>query len=312
MNAGVAEWTVFAALVAGALAVDLALGRGRDPSLRYAALWSAIWIGLALAFGGWLAWRMGADAAVTYLTAYLLEKSLSVDNLFVFVLVFSQTGIPPALQHRALFWGIVGALVMRAVLIALGVYLLATFHWVIYPFAALLLYAAVRMLRGEPKRLQFIEASCAICSTWVARLFPITPQLHGARFLVRKDDKRVATPLLVALLVIEASDLLFALDSIPAVFAVTRDPFLVYTSNIFALLGLRSLYLLLAGVVQTLRFLRTGLAIMLGLVAAKMLLSGVIEVPAGVSLALIALILLGSIAASRLFPGRPGAAGAIR
>src|SRR5437867_7420378 len=154
MNAGVAEWTVFAALVAGALIVDLAVGRGREPSLSYAALWSAIWIGLALGFGGWLAWRMGGDAAVTYLTAYLLEKSLSVDNLFVFVLVFSQTGIPPALQHRALFWGIVGALFMRAVLIALGVYLLATFHWLISPFAALLLYAAVRMRPGAATRPQ--------------------------------------------------------------------------------------------------------------------------------------------------------------
>jgi len=312
VNAGLAEWAVFAALVAGAMIVDLAVGRGRDPSLRSAALWSAIWIGLALAFGGWIAWRMGADAGVTYLTAYALEKSLSVDNVFVFVLIFAQTGIPPRLQHRALFWGIVGALVMRAALIALGVYLLATFHWVIYPFAAALLYAAVRMLRGEPKRLRFVETSCALCSTWVARLLPITPQLEGARFVVRKDGQLVATPLLVALLVIEASDLLFALDSIPAVFAVTRDPFLVYTSNVFALLGLRSLYLVIAQVVTKLRFLRTGLAVILVLVAAKLLLSGVVEIPAGVSLALIALILGVSIAASRLFPRAADAADATR
>jgi tellurite resistance protein TerC len=302
--AGPVEWTVFWIAVAAVLVTDMALARGggREPTVRSAALWSSLWIGLALAFGGWVALRLGGDAGLTYLTAYVLEKSLSVDNLFVFVLIFSQTGIPASLQHRALFWGIVSALIMRAVLIGFGAYLLAKFHWVIYPFAALLLYAAVRMLRGEEKKQQFVEASCAICSSWIARLIPITPALKGRRFLVREDGRLLATPLLVALVVIETTDLLFAVDSIPAVFAVTRDPFLVYTSNVFALLGLRSLYFLLAGVITRLRFLRAGLAIMLVLVAAKMLVSEVLEIPPGMSLAVIAGILIASIAASRLLP----------
>jgi tellurite resistance protein TerC len=306
MSAGVLEWAVFWIAVAGVLVADLALARrsGHKPTLRSAALWSATWIGLALAFGGWIGLRLGGEAALTYFTAYLLEKSLSVDNLFLFVLIFSQTGIPPHLQHRALSWGIVGALVMRAVLIGLGAYLLAQFHWLIYPFAALLVYAAVRMLRGAERQQQFVEASCSLCTTWVARLLPITPALQGSRFLVRMNGQLLATPLLVALLAIEASDLLFALDSIPAVFAVTRDPFLVYTSNIFALLGLRSLYFLLAGIIGRLRFLRAGLALMLLFAAGKMLLSELVEIPPAVSLGVIAAILLVSIAASRVFPGK--------
>jgi tellurite resistance protein TerC len=217
--AGPIEWTVFGTAVAAMLIADLVLGRGRTPNLRNAALWSAIWIGLGLAFGGWVALRLGRDAGVSYVTAYLLEKSLSVDNLFVFVLVFSQTGIPPDLQRRALFWGIAGALIMRGVLIGLGVYFLAKFHWLIYPFSALLVYAAVRMLGGGEKRQQFAEASCAICTSWVARFIPIVPALDGSRFLVRKDGRLMATPLLVALMVIETTDLLFALDarSVPCV-----------------------------------------------------------------------------------------------
>jgi tellurite resistance protein TerC len=303
-SAGPVEWTVFGVALAAALITDIVLGRGRTPSLRSAALWSGVWIGLGVAFGAWVALRLGRDAGVTYLTAYLLEESLSVDNLFLFVLIFSQTGIPPALQRRALFWGIAGAFIMRAVLIGLGVYFLAKFHWLIYPFAALLLYAAVRMLGGGEKRQQFAEASCAICTSWVARFIPIAPVLDGSRFLVRKDGRLMATPLLVALVVIETTDLLFALDSIPAVFAVTRDPFLVYTSNVFALLGLRSLYFLLAGVIERVRYLRVGLAVMLLFAAAKLLLSDVIPIAPGMSLAVIAGILIVAIAASRLFPGK--------
>jgi tellurite resistance protein TerC len=306
--AGPLEWTVFSIAVVAMLTADVVIGRNRTPSLRSAALWSGIWIGLGLAFGIWVALRLGRDAGVSYLTAYVLEKSLSVDNLFVFVLVFSQTGIPPALQRRALFWGIAGALIMRGILIGLGVYFLAKFHWLIYPFSALLVYAAVRMLGGGEKRQQFAEASCAICTSWVARLVPITPRLDGSRLLVRRQGRLLATPLLVALVVIETSDLIFALDSIPAVFAVTRDPFLVYTSNIFALLGLRSLYFLLAGIIDRIRYLRVGLAVMLLFAAAKMLSSEVIELPPSLSLAVIAGILLAAIVASRLFPGKSMAA----
>jgi tellurite resistance protein TerC len=295
------EWAVFWTVVAVALAVDLALSR--TVTLRSAALWSAIWIGLGLLFGAWIGLRLGADAGITYLTAYVLEKSLSVDNLFVFILVFSLTGITPDLQRRALFWGIVGALIMRAALIALGVELLERFHWAVYPLAALLAYAAVRMLRGEEKQSRLVEQSCALCSSWVARFIPIIPTLQGKRFLVRRDGRLMATPLLVALATIEATDLLFAIDSIPAVFAVTRDPFLVYTSNVFALLGLRSLYFLVAGAIRELRFLRIGLALMLLLAAVKLILGDTFEIPSLASLAVITGVLTASIVASLLFPG---------
>jgi tellurite resistance protein TerC len=291
------EWLVFWVLLAGALVVDLRFAKNRSP-----ALWSAIWIGLGLGFGAWIALRQGGEAGITYLTAYLLEKSLSVDNLFIFILIFSLTGIPAHLQHRALFWGIVGALIMRAGLIAAGVEILERFHWAVYPLAALLGYAAYRMLRGEERQNRFVEQQCALCESWLARVIPIEPRLHGSSFVVRKAGRLMATPLLVALTVIETTDLVFAVDSIPAVFAVTRDPFLVYTSNIFALLGLRSLYFLLAGVIRKLRFIRVGLAVMLLLAGAKLAIGDLYHVPPLVSLAAIAVIMTASVAASLLFP----------
>ena len=294
------DWLVFWAVIVSALAVDFAVSRSKGGARR-AGLWSAIWIGLGLGFGGWIALRHGGEAGITYLTAYLLEKSLSVDNLFVFILIFSLTGIPAVLQPRVLFWGIAGALLMRAGLIAVGVELLERLHWAIYPLAALLAYAAYRMLRGEERQTQLVQKGCALCSSWLARVMPIHPQLEGARFLVKRGGRWMATPMLVALAVIETTDLVFAVDSIPAVFAVTRDPFLVYTSNIFALLGLRSLYFLLAGVIRKLRFLRFGLAVMLLLAAAKLLVGDVVHVPPLASLAAIVAIFTVSIAASLLF-----------
>jgi tellurite resistance protein TerC len=293
------EWLVFWVAVVAALVVDLRFAKNRNP-----ALWSAIWIGLGLAFGAWIALRQGGEAGITYLTAYLLEKSLSVDNLFVFILLFSLTGIPAPLQHRALFWGIVGALIMRAALIAVGVEILERFQWAVYPLAALLAYAAYRMLAGEERQNRFVEQQCAICESWLARVIPIEPRLHGARFVVRKEGRLMATPLLVALTVIETTDLVFAVDSIPAVFAVTRDPFLVYTSNIFALLGLRSLYFLLAGVIRKLRFLRAGLAVMLLMAATKLAVGDLYHVPPLVSLAAILAVMLVSVVASLLFPSK--------
>ncbi len=297
------DWIVFWAVIVIALAVDFAVSRNKSGARR-AGLWSAIWIGLGVGFGAWVALRHGGDAGITYLTAYLLEKSLSVDNLFVFILIFSLTGIPAALQPRVLFWGIAGALAMRAGLIAVGVELLERLHWAIYPLAALLAYAAYRMLRGEERQTQLVEKGCALCTSWLARVMPIHPRLEGARFLVRKEGRWMATPMLVALAVIETTDLVFAVDSIPAVFAVTRDPFLVYSSNIFALLGLRSLYFLLAGVIRKLRFLRIGLAVMLLLAAAKLALGSVVHVPPLASLAAIVVIFSVAIGASLMFPGK--------
>lgn len=298
MSVRAEEWVVFWVLVVVALVVDLRFAR--KTSTKSAAAWSAVWIGLGLGFGAWIALRQGGDAGLTYLTAYVLEKSLSVDNLFVFILIFSLTGIPAQLQPRALFWGILGALAMRAALIAVGVGILDRFHWAVYPLAALLVYAAYRMLRGEEER--FVVQQCALCESWLARVIPIEPRLHGARFVVRKGGRLMATPLLVALTVIETTDLVFAVDSIPAVFAVTRDPFLVYTSNVFALLGLRSLYFLLAGVIRKLRFLKLGLAVMLLMAAAKLAIGDLYHVPPLASLAAIAAVMLTSIVASLLFP----------
>lgn len=303
---GFFEWAVFWSVIAIALVADAATARsGRvTPSVRSAVLWSAAWIALGIAFGVWVALHFGGQVGLTYFTAYALEKSLSIDNVFVFALIFSLTGIPPALQRRALFWGIAGALIMRAVMIWAGVYLLARFHWVVYPFAALLAYAAVRMFRGEAQERKLIEATCGLCTSWVARFIPISPVMAGRRFLVRKNGRLMATPLLVALAAIEMTDILFAVDSIPAVLAVTREPFLVYSSNVFALLGLRSLYFVFAGVMRGLRFLRAGLGVMLLFAAVKMLLAEAIEVPPAVSLAVIVGILAVSVAASRFFPVR--------
>ena len=297
------DWALFGTLVGVALTVDLVMSnRGGNAGLRTAALWSGFWIGLGLLFGLWLGVHFGRDVGVTYLAAYLLEKSLSVDNLFVFVLVFSQLQIAPAYQRRVLSWGILTALVMRAFMIGAGVYLIERFHWVVYLFAALLLFAALRLLFGEEKERKLVTESCAVCSTWVARLVPVTGTIHGQRFFVREAGRRVATPLFIALVVIETADIIFALNSIPAVLGVTRDPFLVYTSNVFAMLGLRSLYFLLAGVVERFRYLRPGLAVILVFVAAKMLLEAWIHISAYVSLAVIVSILVITLLASLVLP----------
>ena len=300
------DWIAFFALVVALFAIDLIWGsRGGD--LRTALSWSAVWVGGGLIFGIWVWASQGGTAATTYYTAYLIEKSLSIDNVFVFVLIFSELRIPAGQQHRVLLLGVVGALAMRALLIWLGVYLLSRFHWVIYPFAALLLVAALRLLFGESTERRLVKEACAACSTWVARIVPVTPYMQGQRFFLHRGGRWVATPLFVALILIETTDLIFALDSIPAVLAISRDPYIVYTSNVFAMLGLRSLYFVLADVVQRFRYLRTGLAAILGFVAAKMLLSGVIEIPVATSLIVILAIVLAAIAASWVFPDKRGA-----
>ncbi|MDP9203439.1 MAG: TerC/Alx family metal homeostasis membrane protein [Gemmatimonadota bacterium] len=303
-------WALFGFLVLSALALDLGLFRTsrsepRELTLRSAASRSAAWIALSLVFGlGVLLY--GQHAALTYLTAYLLEKSLSVDNIFVFVLIFSELRIPPARQRSVLLWGVLGALVMRALLIAAGLFVLNRFHWVVYPFAALIILAAVRLLWGRQKERELVVAACSICTTWVARLIPITSQFYGNRFWVRQSGRLVATPLLVALIIVETTDVVFALDSVPAVLAVTREPFLVYTSNIFAMLGLRSLYFVLAEIVERLRYLRVGLAAILVFFGGRLLLSDVLEVPTAVSLSVIAGALVLSVAASIKWPAVRG------
>jgi tellurite resistance protein TerC len=247
----------------------------------------------------------GQQVALTYVTAYLLEQSLSIDNVFVFLLIFSELQVPAAQQRGVLLWGVIGALVMRALLIGAGLFLLSRFHWVVYPFAALIIFAAIRLLFGGQKQRELVVAACAICSTWVARIIPITPQYHGGRFWVRQTERGgrlVATPLLVALIIVETTDIVFALDSVPAVLAVTREPFIVYTSNIFAMLGLRSLYFVLAGIVERFRYLRIGLAAILIFFGGRLLLNSFLEIPNGLSLGVIAASLALSVAASLKWP----------
>jgi tellurite resistance protein TerC len=294
-------WGLFAVLVVATLILDLrasSRGNGKDPTLRSAAIWTTTWMGLALLFGVIVYALYGGEAAVTYLTAYVVEESLSIDNIFVFVLVFSELRTPAAQQRRVLYWGILGAVVFRGALIAGGMYLLDRFHWVIYPFAGLIVLAAVRILFGREQERRAVVKACAVCDSWVARIVPVTPVLHDGKFVVQKDGRRVATPLLIALVVVETTDLVFALDSIPAAFAISRVPFLVYTSNVFAMLGLRSLYFLLARAVQHLRYLRAGLAAILAFVGAKMLLGDVLPMPTWVSLAVIAGVLVCAVLAS--------------
>jgi tellurite resistance protein TerC len=300
-------WALFGTLVLAMLAIDLGVGSRDDRqelTLRSSALWSAAWIGLALAFGLVVLGMFGSGPAVTYYTAYTLEKSLSIDNVFVFVLIFSQLDTPRAQQRRVLYWGVLGALISRAVLIAGGMFLLARFHWVLYPFAALIILAAVRIVFGQNQERKAVVEACNVCNSWVARIIPVTPVLHGGRFLIRRSGRLVATPLLIALVVVETTDLVFALDSIPAVFSVSRSPFLVYTSNVFAMLGLRSLYFLLAGSIERFRYLRFGLAGILVFVGGKMLLSEVISVPTWASLVVIAAAVTGAVIFSLTWPPR--------
>ena len=309
MSVSLTGWAIFAVLVLGALALDLGLlGKSRrdqsQRSLRTAALSSAAWIALSVLFGLGVVVFEGRTAGLAFFTAYLLEKSLSIDNIFVFVLIFSELRIPPPQQRGVLLWGVLGALVGRALLIAAGLYVLNRFHWVVYPFGALIILAAARLVWGARKEREVVVAACSVCSTWVARLIPITPQFFGDRFIVRQAGRLVATPLFVAVVIIETSDIVFALDSVPAVLGVTRDPFLVYTSNVFAMLGLRSLYFVLAGIVERFRFLRMGLATILVFFGARLLLSGVVEFPNHISLGVIAVALALSVAASLKWPAK--------
>ena len=252
-------WFGFNALVLLLLALDLGIfnRRAHAVAMREALGWSALWVALAAAFGAWIGQAMGKQAMLEFYSGYLIEQALSVDNLFVFLLIFGYFRIPASLQHRVLFWGILGALLMRGVMIAAGALLLARFHWIIYLFGGFLLVTGVRMAFGGETQVE-PEANPVI--RLLRRLLPISTRFHGERFFVRDTapdgrDRLVATPLFVVLALVETTDVVFAVDSIPAVFGVTRDPFLVYTSNVFAILGLRSLYFVLAGVIGTFHLL---------------------------------------------------------
>jgi len=257
-----------------------------------------LWVGLGLAVGLWVAATNGRSAATEYFAAYLLEESLSVDNIFVFVVIFSELHIPAEYQRRVLLFGVAGALVFRALAIGAGLTLIERFQWITYPFAALILFAAWRLLFGAERERKVVKEACDVCGTWIARVVRVSPVSHGHDFWRREGGRLVATPLLVALVVIETTDIVFALDSIPAVLAVSRNPLIVYSSNVMAMLGLRSLYFVLSDAVYRLRYLRSGLAVLLVFTAAKMLVSDWVHISAGVSVTIIGAVLLVTIAAS--------------
>ena len=298
-------WIGFNAFVLAMLALDLGVfhKEAHEVSMKEAGAWSALWVTLALVFNYGVYHFMGPQAGLEFLTGYLIEKALSVDNIFVFVLIFSYFNVPPRYQHRVLFWGILGALLMRGAMIAAGAALITEFHWIIYVFGAFLVFTGIRMATQTEHA---IDAESNPVIRLVRRFVPVTNQYHGQSFFVRQEVggrlRQVATPLFVVLVLIETTDLIFAVDSIPAIFAITQDPFIVYTSNVFAILGLRALYFLLAGVIHKFHYLKLGLSAVLVFVGVKMLLTDVYKVPVGVSLGVIALVLATSVVASLLFP----------
>jgi len=305
-------WIAFLVFVVTMVALDLGVFHRKDKiiTIRSALAWSAFWIALALVFNvliyllyennySWASLATehlnGRQAAAQYLMGYVLEKSLSLDNIFVIAMVFSYFRVPLALQHRVLFWGILGAVVLRGVMIGLGVALINRFDWISYVFGAFLLYSAVRMLLLRHENLEPGDNPLVqLAKRWV----PMTHEFHGHKFLVKEDGKLVATPLLLALLLVESSDVMFAVDSIPAIFAVTRDPFIIFTSNIFAILGLRSLYFVLATYMEKFRYLKHSLVFVLAYVGVKMMLSNHYHIPDGASMGIIMGILLVGVLAS--------------
>ena len=294
-------WIGFTAFVLVMLALDLGVfhRKAHEVRLREALIWTLVWIALALVFSvGVYAW-FGSERALEFLTGYVIEKALSVDNIFVFLVIFSYFAVPSSLQHRVLFWGILGALVTRGIFIVLGAALLQKFHWAIYVFGALLLVTGIKLfLQREseihPERNPLFRA--------FQRVIPSVPDYRGGRFLVVEAGKRYATPLLLVLVAVEATDILFAIDSVPAIFAITSDPFIVYTSNIFAILGLRALFFVLAGVMGKFHYLKVGLSLVLVFVGAKMLLTDVYKIPVAASLGVVAILILGSMGISLFRP----------
>lgn len=297
MNISPVGWVVFNAFIALMLLFDLrSVQRStRTTHFRTAALWSLIWIALALLFNAVVYLSAGPQAGLEFLGGYLVEKSLSLDNIFVFTVIFGSFQVPLQHQHRVLFWGVVGALVMRGLFIALGTLALERWHWVVYILGALLLVTAVRTLRSHDGNRDIAQSRMV---RRVQATLPMTREYHGNRLFVRVDGRLLATPLLLVLIVVELTDVLFAVDSIPAVLAITTDPFIVYTSNAFAVLGLRSLYLLLATAIPRIRNLKYGLAAILGFVGTKMILMDVYQIPTLISLVVIAVLAALAVATS--------------
>ncbi len=294
-------WIGFNAFILMMLALDLGVfhRKAHEVSFKEAMTWSGVWIGLALLFNLGLYHYFGKVKAIEFLTGYIIEKSLSVDNIFVFVLIFSSFAVPAKYQHRVLFWGIIGALVMRAIFIFAGVALINKFHWIIYVFGIFLLYTGVKIAINKGTKIN-VENNRLL--NLFRRFFPVTSEYHGSKFFTRIDGRIWATPLMMVLILVETTDLIFAVDSIPAILAITDNPFIVYTSNVFAILGLRSLYFALAGILKYFHYLHYGLAAILVFVGIKMLITDFYKFDPFISLGIIGFILIVSIVASILKP----------
>lgn len=294
-------WIGFLSLILVLLLLDL-LVFNRKPhtvSTGEAFKWVCFWVGLAVAFNIFIYFEFGSRRALEFTTGYLVEEALSIDNVFVFLILFQYFKVPREYQHRVLFFGILGAIVLRGVFILSGAAILNRFHWVIYIFGAFLVYTGIKIIAQKevevhPERNPVLKL--------LRRIVPMTNDYVGQKFLVRRAGRTLATPLLAVLVVVEATDVIFAVDSIPAIFGVTRDPFIVYTSNIFAILGLRALFMLLSGIMDKFRFLKYGLGIVLAFIGVKMLISGWIEIHIGISLGIVVALLVGSVVLSFIFP----------
>ncbi len=293
-----ALWIGFSVFILFMLSLDLGLFNRRAHAIKYreAAIWSGIWIALASVFAAIVFYYQGSSRGLEFVTGYLIELSLSVDNLFVFLLIFSYFKVPSKYQHRVLFWGVLGALVMRLTMIFVGATLINRFHWIIYIFGAFLVYTGIKMFTQEDNDFQPEDNALV---RFVTRVFPMTRTYDEKHFFTRVNGRLTGTLLLLVLLIVEVADLVFAVDSIPAIFAITTNAFIVYTSNVFAILGLRSMYFLLAGVVEKFHYLKIGLAIVLTFIGAKMLIVAVhINIPIWISLVFVAVVLLSSVVAS--------------
>ncbi len=297
MSTDLLLWMGFGLFLLIMLALDLGVFHKNSHVVEFkeAITWSCVWIGLAIVFNIGIFYFAGEIKGLEFLTGYLIEKSLSIDNVFIIALIFTYFNVPREYQHRVLFWGVIGALIMRAVLIAVGAALITEFTWIIYIFGAFLIFTGFKMYfqkdhKIDPDKNPLIKLS--------KKLIPVTEQYNKEKFFVVKDRKRYATPLFLVLLLVETTDLIFAVDSIPAIFAISKDPFIVFTSNAFAILGLRSLYFALAGVIHKFYYLKAGLSVILVFVGIKMLLVDIYKIPTGISLGLIALVIIVSIYAS--------------
>jgi tellurite resistance protein TerC len=293
-----ALWIGFSLFILFMLSLDLGLFNRRAHAIKYreAAIWSGVWVTLAMVFAAIVFYYQGSSRGLEFVTGYLIELSLSVDNLFVFLLIFSYFKVPSKYQHRVLFWGVLGALVMRLTMIFIGATLINRFHWIIYIFGAFLVYTGIKMFTQEDNDFQPEDNALV---RFVTRILPMTRTYDEKKFFTRIDGNLTGTLLLLVLVIVEVADLVFAVDSIPAIFAITTNAFIVYTSNVFAILGLRSMYFLLAGVVEKFHYLKIGLAIVLTFIGAKMLIVAVhINIPILFSLAFVALVLLSSVVAS--------------